>query len=167
MKSSSKSDPRSWLLEAAKASSECRSSYAWSLCHAFSFRSFAILASSFCYIMGQQKFTASGLHGLTCSLFLSSIVLPPKSLQVVFFLFMEIRKQLNARLVQSIDNRVLPLGNQNLLDLAGPSAESAWRYRLYHLSLISKPNLSNSHGAIFFQVVPRGIDDGDIILLIA
>lgn len=48
IKSSSQSALRFWLLLVAIASSVNKSSYAWSLCHAFSFLSLASRNSSFC-----------------------------------------------------------------------------------------------------------------------
>ena len=58
---------------------------------------------------------------------------------------------LDLRLIESVDDGVLPLRHEDLL----------------HLALVVEADLSGDHAAVFLEIGPWRIDDGDVVLLVA
>ena len=83
---------------------------------------------------------------LVCGLIASANLL-----ETVLALLLQIRLLLHLGLVEAVDNVVLPLRNEDTLDLA----------------LVLEAYLPHVHGAILLEIGPWCVDDGDVVLLVA
>lgn len=57
----------------------------------------------------------------------------------------------NLGLVETVDDGVFPL----------------WDEYPLHLLVILEAHLADGHAAVLFEIGPRGVDDGDVVLLVA
>lgn len=82
---------------------------------------------------------------------LSILVFLAKLLETILLFLLQVGLLLHLCLVEAVDDGVLALRNEDPLDLA----------------VILETNLANLHAAILLQVRPGGVDDGDVVLLVA
>lgn len=87
---------------------------------------------------------------------LSSTVFLSQLLVAVLLLLAEVRILLHLGLVQPVDNRVLPLGDMNLLDLMTISSQHGGQGSLCRrracLLVVLESNLANCHTTILLQI---------------
>jgi hypothetical protein len=81
---------------------------------------------------------------------LGCLIPSPKLLQAVILLLLEVGLLLYFGLVETVDDAVLALRDEDALDFAG----------------IFEADLADFHGAIFFEVGPGGVDDGDVVFFV-
>lgn len=82
---------------------------------------------------------------------LLDVVFLPRRLEHGFLLLAQIRVFLNFGLVESVDDRILPLWHEDLL----------------HFLLVFERYLPYRHTPVLLQIRPRCVNDGDIVFLIA
>lgn len=82
---------------------------------------------------------------------LGGLVLFAQLPQMVVLLLHEVGVLFFLCLVEPVDDGVFPLGHQYLLDLL----------------VVLEADLTRGHAAILLEVGPGGVDDGDVVLLVA
>jgi hypothetical protein len=70
---------------------------------------------------------------------------------VVVLLLLQVGVRFDLGLIEAVDDGVLALGDEYPLDLL----------------VVLEAHLANRHAAILLKVGPGGVDDGDVVLLVA
>lgn len=82
---------------------------------------------------------------------LRGLVLLPNLPEVIVLLLLQVGLPLDLCLVEPVDDGVLALGDEDAADAAG----------------VLEADLADLHGAVLAEVGPGGVDDGDVVLLVA
>jgi hypothetical protein len=86
---------------------------------------------------------------------------------VVVLLLLQVGVLFDLGLVESVDDGVFALGDEYLLDLRGVSGWSTVGGMDTDLLVVLEADLAGGHAAVLLEVGPGGVDDGDVVLLVA